>query len=324
MTGTDLPIHVVSSRLKLELAPEMRAAEAVRVIMRRLMEMMRVNEAGMHVGEDIEFLHNFRIAVRRNRSLLGQIRGVIPQHDRQRFTRGFVWLGEITRSARDLDVYLLNLEDYKKNLVPAVGNELEPLREYILHQQQQAHQQLVNSLKSARYSQLMVAWATFIAAPLSVHSRLPNARLPVLDLANQRIWRMLRRVVRQGKAIQMDSPPQDLHELRKSCKKLRYLIEFFENLYPVGTIKKPIKVLKGLQDVLGEYQDVQMQQAFLSTFKQTCAIDSAGMQSTRMAVDLIMRRLEKHQRKLRKSFKQHFAVFMESQQQKLFKQLFKP
>jgi len=323
MVDTDLQSHVLSPKLNLKLAPEMRADEAVRVIMRRLLEMMNTNEAGVSAGKDIECLHNFRIAVRRNRSLLGQVHGIIPQHEWQRFTRGFAWLGVITRSARDIDVYLLSFEDYTKGLGAVAAKALDPLREFILHQQQQAHQQLVDSLKSARYSQLMAVWATFLASPLSSRSRLPNAKLPVLDLANQRIWRMLRRVIRQGTEIDADSPPQALHELRKSCKKLRYLIEFFQSFYPADRVRKAIKALKSLQDMLGEYQDLQVQQEMLKNFVPQMAVLASEKPCTLAAVDRMMRKLAKRQLKVRKMFKQRFARFIEEKHQKVFRQLFK-
>lgn len=324
MVNSELALQAATFRLSSDLAPDMRADAAVRVMMQQLLGVMNVSAAGVLSGTDAECLHDYRIAIRRYRVLLGQIRGVIPQHDWQRFSRGFAWLGEVTRTARDLDVFLLNLEAYQLTLTSAGSDELDPVREFFRQQQQAVHQHLVACLNSARYSQLMAAWAKFMAAPLSAHSRLPCAQIPVLDWASRRIWRMLRRVVKEGKVIGRDSPPQALHELRKSCKKLRYLLEFSTSLYPAAMIKQLIKALKSLQDVLGEYQDVQVQQAFLSTFKQSGIADNPELQYTRMVVDLIMRRLEKRQRKLRKSFQRHFAVFVATRQQKLFKQLFKP
>jgi CHAD domain-containing protein len=41
--------------------------------------------------------------------------------------------------------------------------------------------------------------------------------------------------------ITEQSRDEDLHELRKTCKKFRYLIEFFHNYYPDKRIKKVVK-----------------------------------------------------------------------------------
>ena len=323
MQGTDLQFKAAASPgLNLTLAADMRADAAVRVIMQRLLEMMNANEAGVHAGEDAEFLHNFRIAVRRYRTLLGQIRGVIPQRSVLRFSSGFVWLGEITRPARDLDVYLPDFEDYRRSLAPAVRQDIEPLHAYLQHQQQLAHQQLVSGLKSNRYAQLISALTAYLATPLPIHSKLPQAMLPVSVLAEKRIRRALRRVVSQGGAIDAGSPPPALHALRKSCKKLRYLMEFFQSLYPAAAIKKAIKILKSLQDILGEYQDLQVQQGFLAAFRQQTTAATPAMGRLLAATDVMMRKLEKRQLKVRKKFKQRFDGFMEAKHQKVYRELF--
>ena len=62
-----------------------------------------------------------------------------------------------------------------------------------------------------------------------------------------------------GKAIDDDSPAEDLHELRKVGKELRYLLEFFASLYPPEVVKPFVKTLKGLQDQLGRFQDHEVQ-----------------------------------------------------------------
>lgn len=322
MQETDSQFKAASSGMNLSLASNLRADAAVRVIMQRLLEMMNANEAGVHADEDAEFLHNFRIAVRRYRTLLGQIRGVIPQRSLLRFSSGFVWLGEITRPTRDLDVYLPDFENYERSLTATARHDIEPLHAYLQHQQQLAHQQLVASLKSKRYAQLLSALTTYLATPLPVHSKLPLAMLPASALADRRIRRALRRVISQGDAIAADSPPAALHVLRKSCKKLRYLMEFFQSLYPAAGIRKAIRPLKSLQNMLGEYQDLQVQQDFLTSFRQQPTVATPAMQRTLAVADVMTCKLEKHQRKVRKKFKQRFAGFMEAKHQKVYRELF--
>ena len=51
------------------------------------------------------------------------------------------------------------------------------------------------------------------------------------------------------------SPADDLHELRKRGKELRYLLEFFGGSYPRAVVKPMVSTLKDLQDVLGEIHD---------------------------------------------------------------------
>jgi CHAD domain-containing protein len=280
--------------------------------MRQLLEIMRAYEAGVSTGQDAECLHEFRIAVRRHRVLLGQMHGVIPQRTLMRLRTGFMWLGEITTMQRDLDVYLPTLAAGKPDLAP--------LREFYQHQQRLAHQQLAVELASPRYMQLMAFWTAYLATPLPLHSRLLYAQQPLEDFASARIWCMVRRVLKQGSAIQADTPPQVLHELRKSCKKLRYLMAFFQSLYPEKKMNKALKALKSLQGLLGEYQDLQVQQAFLTSFKQQAGVNIPVYTLT--AVYVRMSKMRKREDRLRTLFERQFAEFAEHRY-KSFKRLFK-
>ncbi len=67
-------------------------------------------------------------------------------------------------------------------------------------------------------------------------------------------------MLRDGRAI---TSAQALHRLRIQCKKLRYLLEFMAGLVPDDPW--PWSHLKGLQDNLGEFNDLSVQRA------DTCA-----------------------------------------------------
>ena len=81
---------------------------------------MRQNEAGIRADWDTEFLHDFRVAIRRTRSALSQIKGVLPVDAVEHFKDAFRELGRSTNRLRDLDVYLLEEETYRA-MLPAVA-----------------------------------------------------------------------------------------------------------------------------------------------------------------------------------------------------------
>ena len=88
---------------------------------------------------------------------------------------------------------------------------------------------------------------------------MPDAERSVHSLASHRIATVYRKMVKMGRAIDDDKPAEDLHELRKVGKELRYLLEFFASLYPADVVKPMVKSLKGLQDMLGRFQDREVQ-----------------------------------------------------------------
>jgi len=226
-----------SSKLDLQLDPGMRADHATRSILLRLLDIIEENEAGTRRGTDTEFLHDFRVAVRRTRSALTQIKGVLPSTVLNRYKREFAWLGQITTPSRDLDVYLLQFNDYKHSLPDPVQADIEPLRKFLHRHQDIEHKTLRKRLDSVRYRRLKQSWRKFLTQPVSERSTLANAQRPVIEVACERIWRIYRRALKEGRAITPESPAVDMHELRKTCKKLRYLMEFFQSLFPDSEIK---------------------------------------------------------------------------------------
>ena len=87
-------------------------------------------------------------------------------------------------------------------------------------------------------------------------------------MARDRILETHARVIKKGRAITPSTPDAKLHRLRIDCKKLRYLLEFFRDLYEPTEIGKVIGALKGLQDNLGDFNDLTVQQGAMERFAE--------------------------------------------------------
>ena len=96
-----------TTKLTLKLEPETRSDLAVKKILTLLLKVIKQNENGIKADIDTEFLHDFRVAIRRTRSALTQVKGVFPQSITNKFKSNFSTLGKLTNRLRDLDVYLL-------------------------------------------------------------------------------------------------------------------------------------------------------------------------------------------------------------------------
>jgi triphosphatase len=73
--------------------------------------------------------------------------------------------------------------------------------------------------------------------------------------AERMLDRQVRRMKKRG-AVARNEEEGDLHRLRIALKKLRYTAEFFAPLYPKSEVKDYLKELRGLQNHLGELNDV--------------------------------------------------------------------
>jgi len=313
-----------SSKLSIPLEPELRADAAMRRVLLTLLETMEVNEAGTIANLDTEFLHDFRVAVRRTRSALGQMKTVFPTATLNRFRDKFAWLGSITSPTRDLDVYLLKFENYRSQLPEALQADLEPLRTFLERHHEQEQTRLSRELQTARYRQIKNQWRRYLTSPLPQRPAAGDARRPIGEVGPRRTWRMYKRVLREGQAITPASPAEDLHELRKSCKKLRYLMEFFQHLYPPKKIRALIKELKGLQENLGDFQDLDVQIHTLKKYSEQMTQEGDMTPRTELAMDILLKSLETRMRDVRDIFDSRFQRFACKSNEQHFRHLFHP
>jgi len=317
-----------SSKLKVRLDPHATALDAVGTVVRALVETMMVNEPGTRADTDSEFLHDYRVAVRRARSVLGMAKGVLAPALLDHLQVEFKWLGDITTPTRDLDVYVLTYPDFEALLPPAIRPDLRPLQAFLVDHQGQAHGQLVAELDSPRHRALMDQIRRWMADPGAEPGAgdpvlAPEAAEPALTFAASRTWKAYRSLVKDGRRITPDSPPEVLHDLRKDAKKLRYALECFGSVFPAGELAPLVKELKGVQEVLGEFQDCEVQKGSLREFGEALASEQGPeAAATLMAMGYLIEQLDEQERHAREQFAERFERFDRHDQRTHFRHLF--
>jgi CHAD domain-containing protein len=313
-----------SSKLRLNLEPDQPSEVALRSILKRLFANIRANVAGVVDDIDIEFLHDLRVATRRTRSALTQLKGVLPRDQVDRFLPDFKWLGTLTGPCRDLDVYLLEMETYRR-LLPEHVEELKPLERAIERSRQIAHREVCAGLGSQRFADLIDRWGRFLDGPTPDEARPKHALQPVGPVASARIIKAYRRMVRKGSGLGDGPPAEALHRLRIDAKKLRYLLEFFRSLYPGKRMVPLIGELKDLQDILGGFNDMDVQQAGLVRFADTLSdTDGRETRATLIAMGRLAAALEHRQKEFQRAFAGRFEVFAGPASQQHYESLFDP
>lgn len=313
-----------SSKIDIQLDPDMPSAEATKIILNNLYNVIRANEAGIRSDIDIEFLHDYRVAIRRTRSALSQIRNVFPTDITTRFKQDFAYLGKFTNMLRDLDVYLMYEDRYREMLPDELRSDIQPLFDYLRAQREQALYEVIQTLDSGNYQRVLLDWEAFLHKPAPENSSATNASSPIIDLANQRIYKHYRRVLKDGDNIIENPQDEMMHKLRIECKKLRYLIEFFASLYPPKKVARLVKQLKILQDNLGDFNDLSVQQSYLLNIAEM--LPSNDMQTRRalIATGFLVDRLAHQQQTVKAAFEETFLNFASATNQRLFRRLFTP
>ena len=313
----------VSSKLDVALEPAQRADRAAVAILTQLTSAIEANLPGTLADVDSEFLHDLRVAVRRTRSLQRELKAVFPPDELAHFRAEFRWLQAVTGPSRDLDVYLLEFDEFAGSVPEAQRDDLGPLRALLTDRRTRERRRMVRALRSQRTRTLLGQWKDLVERlPGLPEEDRPDAARPVGEVAGRRITTVYRQMVRMGAAIDDATPPEALHDLRKKGKELRYLLEFFARLYPAATVAPMVRTLKSLQDTLGRFQDREVQAAMLRSLGDDIAAQGNGAAAL-MAMGVLVQRLTSQQVEARAEFAERFAPFAAKARRAAVKETFR-
>jgi triphosphatase len=250
-----------------DIGPDVTLGELAYAVLRRQLAVLRAKEPGTRLGEDVEELHDMRVATRRLRAALDLFVDVLPVRATT-FRNELGWMASALGTVRDLDVQLEALDGMAATV--AVWSDVfgsddhDPLRHLaslLSGARDLARADMLAALDSVRWDRLLNGMASMVQqGPLrrSTASRLPAA-VAVPDLVNARhaaVTKAARRAKRTGRAA-------DFHRVRIRCKRLRYSLEFTGELYG-GRTSRYTRRLTGLQNQLGLMQDAEVAAARLA------------------------------------------------------------
>ena len=97
-------------------------------------------------------------------------------------------------------------------------------------------------------------------------------------------------------------------------------MEFFQSLYPEQQIKQFIKNLKGLQELLGNFQDYAVQEEALKQFSEEMLSNHVHA-NTLLAMGVLIQNLDALRNQARQNFASKFTTFKHEDNQSAFKSL---
>jgi len=213
--------------------------------------------------DDIEGVHQTRVALRRMRSALSAFRQAVPKEASAQWSEELRWIGNQLGLARDLDVFIDEGLGPLKGKLPLPGEE-EILRMAEL-QRAEAYETVRAMLESDRYVAFKQGfprwvkgkeWEKWDLTPKQAE----RLQLNVVAFARKLLDRLERSVLQAGTHVDQDNA-KEMHLLRIECKKLRYAAEFFTPIF--AGLDDFIQHMKGLQDFLGVMNDVSVMQHLL-------------------------------------------------------------
>jgi CHAD domain-containing protein len=305
LAGVDRAGRHVEPGIALE--ADMPAVEGFRHVLANLDDALEANRPGTIDDLDSEFLHDLRVAVRRSRSILRHGRKVLGPDVLAWAEPGLKLVGDVTGPARDLDVQALDWDVAVAVLDEEDRRALDPLHRQLLADRDAAHVALATHLASGDTSELLRRWHDAVHAPMAVADAGPKGGDPLLDVVRTRVRRAQSRLLEHGRAITPETPADDVHDVRKDAKKLRYLLECFADLFPAGGRKAFVRRLKKLQDLLGEHQDSEVQAVELRAAAARLPPDTDAL--TYIAVGRLVEHLERTRQAARDGFAARFEEY---------------
>ncbi len=311
-----------SSKPRVTLDPDDTIQQSARKLLTATLNVMRANEPWLPKNMDTEFLHDYRVAIRRTRSILAQLRGIFPPSELTRFKQRFRDLGKRTNDLRDQDVYLLEADRFRGMLPDSLQDGLDPFFTDLGERHKKELKKFSRYLASARYASELEEWRAFLESEERPDPQTaPNADKKTSEIALDTIRKAWKKVLRHGRNIGREATDAELHVLRIDCKKLRYLLEFFSSLFPGKMIRPAVRQLKTLQDNLGAFVDLSVQEDYL---QHHLLETGTGRERTALAASLggLVTMLHHEREKVRKTFHKTFDRFDSQETEALFRKLF--
>ena len=242
----DMPPELPEAELS---GPHDPAADTVRAAIAAGVRRMILNDPRTRLGE-VEPLHQMRVGTRRLRSDLRTFRPLLDRDWAEALRTDLKWLGASLGAVRDLDVQLARLREEGADLAPGLNALLDDLE----LRRERAREVLLEDLRSARYADLLDRLVQAAREPRTTG----RASRPNREVLPPLAARARRELETAGRAIDDESPDEELHRVRVLAKRARYAAEAVGPSLGRGSRRRQRRIAKraaDLQDVLGELQD---------------------------------------------------------------------
>jgi triphosphatase len=234
---------------------DMTPVEAFRSIALACVLQLQRNEAGAVAGENPEFVHQARVAIRRLRSAFRLFSPVLSASFVEVYATRWKTLAGCLGGARDWDVFLDETLAPLEEAFPGDA-DLAALRARGEASKAAAQASAGRSLNGRDYSQLLLAFsaALFRLEPPTIAAHNASAALSLKRFAAQRLRKRTLNIEQQLREHgKMNAERR--HELRIAFKKLRYALEFFAPILPRERLAVYQSSLSTLQELLGTLND---------------------------------------------------------------------
>jgi CHAD domain-containing protein len=219
-------------------------------------QVQAIRERDPEVRRDVpDSIHKFRVATRRLRSALATYRPVIDRAEGDAVRAELKWLAGELGAARDAEVqrehFAAEVAEQPVELV--MGRVAGRIDDHLRQVYKDGRAGALAALESPRYFRLLDALDELLAKP-PVTGDDRKASKQIGELLEHDYRRMRKAVRRSQQAETVAEQDHELHEVRKSSKRLRYAAESAVPVLSDDAVDLAARA-EQVQEILGEHQD---------------------------------------------------------------------
>lgn len=245
------PLHA-HRRARVELGRDATTADVFQAIGRSTLHSIAANAEVVRQRPEAEVVHQLRVAARTLRSSLATFKPVVADESSERVKDELRWLAKACDQARNLDVFVADVLGPTAES-PAAPTGFAALKAEIEAAREHVRADVAQAVASTRFRDLLIEVTGWVDTGAWL-SRPPSGEL-ARGFADKALQKRRRKLLKAGRDLnKLDDAER--HHVRIEAKKLRYAAEGFRSLYGPNSADRFIKQLKGLQDELGELNDI--------------------------------------------------------------------
>ncbi len=243
-------------------------AEVGRWLLRKSFRKLLSREDDTRADEDIEGVHQMRVATRKLRAILQIMSPVVPSKQVRHFRKELRKVANALAPVRDCDVFLEHVLTGLFSLPQAEQAGMTVLIDALQRDRAEAFGKLVTFLDSEPYADFKRKFAAF----MTDEPQKWDTSLRVCDIVGSMIWQRYEALRMHDADVRVEGEINDeqeeaMHQARITGKRLRYVLEMFEEVLDPRAQELCMRGLKALQDHLGAVQDIAVARAYIANLK---------------------------------------------------------
>ena len=206
-----------------------------------------------------EFLHQFRVNLRRIKSLMSIFKELFDFDIYQKINSSLRDAIIATNKKRDLDIFLVNLKNSKEK------DDLTDFIQFLTKEQKVEEQKFKDFIKDKKMEDIIFNLEALLYENSNFYvTRLAN--LPAKEYIKNTMEYLYKNTMKTVKKLDKQTKLEKFHKARIKIKKIRYL----SNTFKIYSSKKHKKSLTKYQNIFGELNDLKNQVTIINHYIPQC------------------------------------------------------